>query len=335
MFEIFNNKTILVTGGTGSFGKKFIKEILKKSSLKKVIIYSRDEQKQFKLQQEMESNKLRYFIGDVRDKDRLIFAMKLVDIVVHTAALKHVEIAEYNPFEVVKTNILGSQNVIDASLENNVQKVIALSTDKASSPLNLYGASKLTADKLFISANNFKGNAKTIFSVVRYGNVMGSRGSVIPLFLKQKNLNSIYVTDKKMTRFNITLNEGVQFVIKSLNRMRGGEVFVPKIKSYKILDLVKAISTKSKIKIIGKRSGEKIHEEMISAEESHTTVEGNDCYIILPSSKFNKFNKENFLKNSKKFKTVKENFKFSSDKNKFLSFKEIQKLIENNKKDFE
>jgi len=335
MFNIFRNKTILVTGGTGSFGKKFIQTLLSKGKPNKIIIYSRDEQKQFKLEQQQTSKKLRFFIGDVRDKERLTFAMKSVDIVVHTAALKHVEIAEYNPFEVVKTNIIGSQNIIEASLVNNVQKVIALSTDKASSPLNLYGASKLTADKLFCAANNFKGKSKTIFSVVRYGNVMGSRGSVIPLFLKQKNSNVICVTDNKMTRFNITLSEGVNFVVKSLNRMYGGEIFVPKIKSYKILELVKAISPKAKIKIIGKRSGEKIHEEMISVSDSFSTVEGSDCYIILPSSKFNNLNKKNFLKKNKNYKSVKDNFVYSSDKNKFLSLKEIQKLIENNKKDFE
>ena len=335
MYNNLKNKVILITGGTGSFGKKFIQTLLSKGKPNKIIIYSRDEQKQFKLEQQQTSKKLRFFIGDVRDKERLTFAMKSVDIVVHTAALKHVEIAEYNPFEVVKTNIIGSQNIIEASIVNNVQKVIALSTDKASSPLNLYGASKLTADKLFCAANNFKGKSKTIFSVVRYGNVMGSRGSVIPLFLKQKNSNVICITDKKMTRFNITLSEGVNFVIKSLNSMYGGEIFVPKIKSYKILDLAKAISPKAKIKIIGKRSGEKIHEEMISASDSFSTVEGNEYYIILPSSKFNNLNKKNFLKKNKNFKCVKDNFVYSSDKNKFLNVKEIQKLIENNQKDFE
>ncbi len=335
MFNKLNNKTIFVTGGTGSFGKKFLELALKKSKPKKIIIYSRDEQKQFQLRQKISSDKVRFFIGDIRDKQRLEFATRSVDYILHAAALKHVEIAEYNPFEVVKTNILGSQNLIESALKNNVQKVIALSTDKASSPLNLYGSTKLTSDKLFVSANNFKGNSKTIFSVVRYGNVMGSRGSVIPLFIKQKEKNIFTVTHKDMTRFSISLYEGVEFVVKSLNRMLGGEIFVPKIKSYKILNLVKSISHKPKIKITGIRSGEKIDEEMISTSESVNTVEGKDCYIILPNSKFNNLNKDNFLKKNKIFKTVKKNFSYNSRENKFLTEKQLKVLIRNNQKDFE
>ena len=213
MYKIFHNKTILITGGTGSFGQKFVEILLKKSKVKKIRIFSRDEQMQFKMQNKFNSNKLRYLIGDVRDMERLDFATKNTDFVIHAAALKHVEIAEYNPFEAVKTNILGAQNVINTAIKNNVQKVIALSTDKASSPINLYGATKLTSDKLFISANNFRGSNKIKFSVVRYGNVMGSRGSVLPILLSQQKNNVFSVTDKKMTRFNITLEEGVNFVV--------------------------------------------------------------------------------------------------------------------------
>ena len=254
---MFNNKSILITGGTGSFGQEYTKFLLKNYNVKKILIFSRDEQKQFNMQNKFNSSKLRFFIGDVRDQDRLGFACQTADFVVHTAALKHVELAEYNPFEVVQTNIIGSQNLINVCIKNNIKKVVALSTDKASSPLNLYGSTKLTADKLFISANNFKGNKKTIFSIVRYGNVMSSRGSVIPLFLEQMKKGMFTITDKKMTRFNITLNEGVNFVNMVFSKMLGGEIFVPKIPSYKIMDLAKSISQTCKIKIVGKRSGEK------------------------------------------------------------------------------
>ena len=270
MKKFLDNKNILITGGTGSFGKEFIETVLKKFKPKKLVIYSRDEQKQFQLQlkwKESDVSPIRYFIGDVRDLDRLKFAMQEVDIVIHAAALKHVPMAEYNPFEAVKTNILGAQNVIDATLANDVKKVIALSTDKASSPINLYGATKLTSDKLFVAANNYKGSKKIKFSVVRYGNVMGSRGSVLPLFLKMKKNNIFPITDKKMTRFNITLEESVNFVLFCLNKMWGGEIFVPKIPSYKIIDFAKAISTKAKLKFVGIRAGEKLHEEMISQHD--------------------------------------------------------------------
>ncbi len=335
MNKIFKNKTILITGGTGSFGQKFVAYLLKNTNIKKIKIFSRDEQKQFQMQKTFKSNKLRFLIGDVRDYGRLNFAMKDTDFVIHAAALKHVEIAEYNPFEVVKTNIFGAQNVIDAAIENKVQKVIALSTDKASSPINLYGATKLTSDKLFISANNFKGNNKIRFSVVRYGNVMGSRGSVLPILLQQKRKNIFTITDKKMTRFNITLEEGINFVIFSLNKMLGGEIFVPKIKSYRITDVVLALSNNPKFKIIGIRSGEKLHEEMISSTDSINSVELKKCYVILPNSKYNKLTKRYYKKVYKDCKFIKKNFTYNSLENNFLTILDIKKLIKKNNKDFE
>ncbi len=335
MYKIFHNKTILITGGTGSFGQKFVDILLKKSKVKKIKIFSRDEQMQFKMQNKFNSNKLRYLIGDVRDKERLDFSTKNTDFVIHAAALKHVEIAEYNPFEAVKTNIFGAQNVINSSIKNNVQKVIALSTDKASSPINLYGATKLTSDKLFISANNFKGSDKIKFSVVRYGNVMGSRGSVLPILLSQKKNNVFSITDKKMTRFNITLEEGVNFVVFSLNKMFGGEIFVPKIKSYSIVDMVSALSKNAKIKIIGIRPGEKLHEEMISAADSVNSVELGKCYIILPNSKYNKLTKKFYKKINKDCKFLKKGFIYNSLENNFLTILDIKKLIKENYKDFE
>ncbi len=335
MFNIFKNKTVLITGGTGSFGKKFIDNVLKTTKVKKIIIYSRDEQKQFQIQKLYKNSNLRFFIGDIRDKSRLEFATREVDYIIHAAALKHVEISEYNPFEFVKTNIIGSQNVIDCAIQNNVKKVLALSTDKASSPLNLYGSTKLTADKLFVSANNFKGLKDIKFSVVRYGNVMGSRGSVIPLFIKQKDKNIFTITDKSMTRFNITLTESVDFVIQSLTKMIGGEIFVPKIKSYKIMDLVKAISAKPKIKVIGKRSGEKIHEEMISEFESSNSIENKNFFVILPNSKYNTLSKRSYLKKFKNAKSLKKNFSYNSLNNKFLTIKELKKILNLYSSDFE
>ena len=333
--KFLKNKNILVTGGTGSFGKKFIDKILNTSGAKKIIVYSRDEQKQFHLQQKYKSKNLRFFIGDIRDKPRLDFATREVDIIIHAAALKHVEISEYNPFEFVKTNILGSQNVIDCAIENKVKKVLALSTDKASSPLNLYGATKLTADKLFIAANNFKGGRDIRFSVVRYGNVLGSRGSVVPLFLKQKKLGlDLTLTNKNMTRFNITLDDAVGYVLNSLKVMMGGEIFVPKLKSYKILDMAKAISANTKIKIIGTRSGEKLHEEMISVADSINTIETSNSYIILPNSRYST-SKKIFEKKYSKSKRVEKNFSYNSLNNKFLSNIELKKIIKNNCKDFE
>ena len=337
---MINNKTILLTGGTGSFGKKFIEIVLRKFKAKKLIIYSRDEQKQFQLQQKLKIGKkplIRYFIGDVRDLDRLKLAMQDVDIVIHAAALKHIPIAEYNPFEVVKTNILGAQNVIEASLYNKVKKVIALSTDKASSPVNLYGATKLTSDKLFVAANNYKGSHDIQFSVVRYGNVMGSRGSVIPFFLNKKGNGVFPVTDKRMTRFNITLNEGVYFVLFCLKKMLGGEIFVPKIPSYKVIDVAKAVSSNNKIKIIGIRPGEKLHEEMISQNDNKNTVEHKNYFVILPNSEFiGKEKKKKYLKLNKTGKTCSDEFSYNSKNNKdYLSVNQLKRLIKNNQKDFE
>ena len=330
---MFNKKSILITGGTGSFGKKFSEVLLHRFKPKKIVIYSRDEFKQSEMQKKIFSNKntkVRYFIGDVRDFERLKLAMSDIDTVVHAAALKQVPATEYNPFEAVKTNIIGAQNVIDASLQTDVSKVIALSTDKAAAPINLYGASKLTADKLFVSANNYSGSSKKVFSVVRYGNVMGSRGSVIPLFLATRKNNILQITDKRMTRFNITLEEGVNFVINCSKIMWGGEIFIPKIPSYKILDVAQAIAPKAKIKFIGLRPGEKIHEEMITVPDSPNSVEFKNYYVILPNHKFLDWDIKKFLKKDKKDigKFCKYGFSYSSENNKnFLTIKMLKKLI--------
>ena len=337
---MINKKSILITGGTGSFGKKFIETVLKRYKIKKLIVYSRDEQKQFQLQHKWSVGKpsslIRYFIGDVRDLSRLKLAMKGVNIVIHAAALKHVPIAEYNPFEAVKTNILGAQNVIEASIENNVSNVIALSTDKASSPVNLYGATKLTSDKLFVAANNYVGVQKIRFSVVRYGNVMGSRGSVIPLFIKSKQNQSITVTDKRMTRFNITIQQGTEFVLSCLKKMKGGEIFVPKIPSYNIMDVAKIIAPKIKIKIIGIRPGEKLHEEMISQSDAINTIEYKKYFVIAPNSKFIKWNKKKYMQLNKGGKVCKDNFSYNSKTNKeFLEPKQLKKLIKSHLSDIE
>jgi len=326
---MFNNKTILITGGTGSFGKKFIEIISKKFKPKKIIIYSRDELKQFEMQKQWpfkNNTPFRYFIGDVRDLDRLKVAMNNVDIVIHAAALKHVVVGEYNPFEVIKTNIIGAQNIIDASIYSGVKKVIALSTDKAAAPINLYGATKLASDKLFVAANNYTGKKNIIFSVVRYGNVMGSRGSVIPIFLEQKKTGALTITHKDMTRFNITLEDGVNFVINCANLMIGGEIFVPKIPSYKVLDLAKAIAPNAKISFTGIRPGEKIHEEMITQSDSVNAIEFNKYYTIVPNNQFVDIKKKNlFLKSGKKCKI---GFSYDSFKNKnYLSIKQIKNLI--------
>ena len=296
--KTFNNKTILITGGTGSFGQKLVQTILDKYDAKKIIIYSRDEMKQYLMQQKWpddQNGRMRYFLGDVRDKDRLSRAMNGVDIVIHAAALKHVPATEYNPFEAVKTNILGAQNVIEACFENSVKKVIALSTDKAAAPINLYGATKLTSDKLFTTANNYRGNQDIKFSVVRYGNVMGSRGSVIP-FSKNKEKGILPITDERMTRFSITLSEGVDFVISCLDVMWGGEIFVPKIPSYRITDVANAIIPDAKLEIIGIRPGEKIHEEMITASDSINTIEYDNYFVIVPSIEV--WNKKDFMRSS-------------------------------------
>ena len=321
-------KTYFITGGTGSFAKNFIGHLLKNKLAKKIIIFSRDEYKQFLMKEDVLIKKnlkiLRFLIGDVRDKTRLEFAIdQNIDVVVHTAAMKQVPATEYNPFEAIKTNIIGAQNLIEVCIKNNIEKIIALSTDKAAAPINLYGATKLTSDKLFTNANYFKGNKRCKFSVVRYGNVMGSRGSVIPLFLHQKlHKKPFTITDKNMTRFNITLKESVNFVINSLNKMKGGEIFVPKIPSYKILDVLKSIDNKAKYKVIGIRPGEKIHEELITESDSINTLEYKNYFVILPSYKKNKLQNKNI-------------FSYNSKNNKkFLSIKTLNKLIKNNKKDF-
>jgi UDP-N-acetylglucosamine 4,6-dehydratase/5-epimerase len=336
---MLKNKTILITGGTGSFGQAFLSTCLKKNIRpKKIIILSRDELKQSEMQLKFSDNKgttVRYLLGDVRDLRRLKMAFKDVDIVIHAAALKQVPAAEYNPFEVIKTNILGAQNIVEACLEetSKVSKVIALSTDKAAAPINLYGASKLASDKLFLTANNIKGKKNISFSVVRYGNVMGSRGSVIPYFLKCKNLNKLNITDTRMTRFNITLQEGVDFVLFALENMWGGELFVPKIPSYKVIDLAKAVAPKAKHNIIGIRPGEKIHEEMITETDCLNTAEFKNYYVILPDSKFINWNKDNYLKKDKKDigSKCKKTFSFNSkDCKKKLGVSELKKIISKN-----
>ena len=286
--NMFNNKTILITGGTGSFGKKYTKTILERYNPKRLIIFSRDELKQFEMQQQFNAPCMRYFIGDVRDPNRLMQATEDVDYIIHAAALKQVPAAEYNPMECVKTNIYGAENVIKAAIANKVEKVIALSTDKAANPINLYGATKLASDKLFVAANNNVGSRKTRFAVVRYGNVVGSRGSVVPFFKKliADGADHLPVTHSEMTRFWISLQQGVDFVLKNFGRMQGGEIFVPKIPSVRILDLVEAYGGGLPAKIIGIRPGEKLHEIMCPADDSHLTLEFCDHYVICPSIKF-------------------------------------------------
>lgn len=285
---MFDNKSILITGGTGSFGKKYTKTILERYKPKRLIILSRDELKQFEMRQTFNDPCMRYFIGDVRDGERLMQAMQEVDFVIHAAALKQVPAAEYNPMECIKTNIHGAENVIKSAIQNNVKKVIALSTDKAASPINLYGATKLASDKLFVAANNMVGQKQTRFSCVRYGNVVGSRGSVVPYFKKlvADGVDKLPVTHSEMTRFWITLQQGVDFVLKNFERMHGGEIFVPKIPSVNIMELAKAYAPDLDIDIIGIRPGEKIHEIMCPADDSHLTLEFHDHFVICPTIKF-------------------------------------------------
>ena len=284
---MLTGKSILITGGTGSFGKKFVETILQQyPEITRVVVFSRDELKQSEMAQHFSPQKyrqIRYFIGDVRDKDRLSRAMQGIDIVVHAAALKQVPACEYNPFEAIKTNILGAQNLIEAAMDNGVGKLVALSTDKAAAPINLYGATKLCSDKLFVAANNFKGKRDIKFSVVRYGNVMGSRGSVIPFFLKQRSEGLLPITDERMTRFNITLEDGVSLVLQALSDMWGGEIFVPKIPSYRITDVAEAIAPGCRRTIVGIRPGEKLHEEMITTTDALCTVQFDKHFVILPS----------------------------------------------------
>ena len=285
---MFNDKSILITGGTGSFGKKYTQTILSKFKPKRLIIFSRDELKQFEMQQKFNEPCMRYFIGDVRDSQRIEQAMKGVDFVIHAAALKQVPAAEYNPMECIKTNIHGAENVIKAALANGVEKVIALSTDKAANPINLYGATKLASDKLFVAANNMAGSEGTRFSVVRYGNVVGSRGSVVPLFKKliEEGAEYLPVTDPRMTRFWITLQQGVDFVLTNFERMFGGEIFVPKLPSMLIVDLCESLASELPIKVVGIRPGEKLHEIMCPADDSHLTLEFDSHFVIRPTIKF-------------------------------------------------
>lgn len=325
-----SGKSILITGGTGSFGKKFVETVLKKfPDIKRLVIYSRDELKQFEMAQDFPEDKykaLRYFIGDVRDYPRLKRALQGIDIIIHTAALKQVPTAEYNPMECIKTNVLGAQNVIDAALGSNVSIVVALSTDKAAAPINLYGATKLCSDKLFIAANNIKGSQNIRFSAVRYGNVMGSRGSVIPFFIKKKNDGIIPITHPEMTRFNISLKEGVDLVLYAIEHALGSEIFVPKIPSYNILDLAKAIAPECKHQIIGIRSGEKLHEEMITESDSYNTIENDRYYIILPSA-FSDELKQTYLTHFQA-KEIAKGFKYNSGTNpELLTVQQIQELI--------
>jgi UDP-N-acetylglucosamine 4,6-dehydratase len=327
---MFNNKSILITGGTGSFGKCFTAYLTKNYSPKKVIIYSRDELKQFEMQQHFNASCMRYFIGDVRDKERLISAMRDVDYVVHAAALKQVPAAEYNPNECIKTNIYGSQNVIDAAIAADVSRVIALSTDKAANPVNLYGATKLASDKLFVAANNMSGAKGPRFAVVRYGNVVGSRGSVVPFFHKllDEGATKLPVTHAEMTRFWITLDNGVEFVVKNFQRMQGGEIFVPKIPSIRILDLVESISGKREYELVGIRPGEKLHEVMVPEEMAHHSLEFDDHYVITPAIKF--FDKTvNYLKNKlgEEGQPVEDKFEYHSGTNPhFLTIDELKML---------
>lgn len=326
---MFNSKSILITGGTGSFGKKCVKTILERYKPKRLIVFSRDELKQFEMQQDINDPAMRYFIGDVRDVDRLIQAMRGVDYVIHAAALKQVPTAEYNPMECIKTNIYGAENVIRAAIESEVKQVIALSTDKAVNPINLYGATKLASDKLFVAANNIAGGHRTRFSVVRYGNVVGSRGSVIPFFkgLIEKGARELPVTDPRMTRFWLTLQDGVNFVLKNFERMQGGEVFVPKIPSMRILDLVESLAPGMPVKIVGIRPGEKLHELMVPADNSHHTLEFHDHYVIKPAISFMApVNYESNLLEEKGV-PVKEGFEYNSGTNpRFLTVEELRKI---------
>jgi len=326
---MLKGKAILVTGGTGSFGKKFIETILLKyPEIERLVVYSRDELKQFEMAQEFPQSRfpaIRYFIGDVRDKERFIRALEGIDTVVHAAAMKQIPTCEYNPFEAIKTNIIGAQNIIEACIDSGVKKVVALSTDKAAAPINLYGATKLCSDKLFAAANYFKGKHDIKFSVVRYGNVMGSRGSVIPFFLSKRHENILPITDERMTRFNITVDGGVELVFRAIRQMWGGEIFVPKIPSYRILDVVEAIAPGCRRNIIGIRPGEKLHEELITATDGLNTIEFKDYFVILPSIEFWDINK--FMETFGG-KYCPDGFKYNSGTNtERLTVEQIRELI--------
>jgi UDP-N-acetylglucosamine 4,6-dehydratase len=326
---MLETKSILITGGTGSFGKAFVKAVLEKyPRIRRLVIYSRDELKQYEMGQlysEADYGGLRYFIGDIRDESRLRRALEGIDIVVHAAALKQVPAAEYNPFECIKTNVLGAQNLIEACLDSNVQRVIGLSTDKAAAPINLYGATKLCSDKLLVAANNITGSRDIRFSVVRYGNVMGSRGSVIPFFLKQRGTGVLWITDPRMTRFNISLRDGVEMVLWSIENVWGGEILVPKIPSYRIVDVATAVGPNCEQRVVGVRPGEKMHEEMITSSDSYYTVDIGRYYAILPAS--GRYTAEDYCR---KFegKPVAQGFSYDSGRNSsFLSVDELRELI--------
>lgn len=326
---MMNDKSILITGGTGSFGRQFVVAVLKRFKPKRLIIFSRDELKQFEMQQAIDSPEMRYFIGDVRDGARLRQAMSGVDYVVHAAALKQVPAAEYNPMECIKTNIYGAENVISAALECEVDKVIALSTDKAANPINLYGATKLASDKLFVAANNAAGTHRTRFSVVRYGNVVGSRGSVVPFFTKlvADRASALPITDPRMTRFWITLEQGIEFVMRNFQRMHGGEIFVPKIPSMRITDLVEAVAPGMPTKIVGVRPGEKLNEVMCPADDSHLTLEFSDHFVIRPTIQFNRPSDYTTNVLGERGQPVPEGFEYNSGTNThFLTVEELRRL---------
>lgn len=322
MVTIFDEKSVLITGGTGSFGRKMVETLLANTSARRIIIYSRDELKQSQMQEKYRGeSRLRFFLGDVRDSSRLNRAFDDVQFVVHAAALKQIPAAEYNPFEAVKTNILGARNIIDCAIDRGVEKVVALSTDKASSPVNLYGATKLVSDKLFVHGNAYSGHHTTRFSVVRYGNVMGSRGSVIPLFKRLAESGELPITDERMTRFWITLKQGIELVTSAFNEMRGGEIFIPKIPSMNIVDLAKAIAPTCKIKVVGIRPGEKLHEEMISESDARRTVDMGDYYVIQPE-----FDWYDRLAGGK---TLPDGFCYSSDLNDdWLEMEQLRNMLD-------
>lgn len=327
MTHDWNNQTILITGGTGSFGHKFIELVLASSRPRKLIVFSRDELKQHEMRERFpdgSGSPVRYFIGDVRDRERLYRALEGVDIVVHAAALKQVPAAEYNPLEFIKTNIMGAANIIDAAIDRNVKKVIALSTDKAANPINLYGATKLCSDKLFVAANSYSGSHQTRFSVVRYGNVVGSRGSVVPFFLKQRKTGVLPITDPRMTRFWITLDHGASFVLSRLDKMVGGEIFVPKIPSMNIMDLARAVAPECRTEVVGIRPGEKLHEIMIAEDDARHTIEHDDCYVIRPP--FHEWDASAYAKQGSG-KPCPDGFNYSSDTNtQWLTVEQLRKM---------
>ena len=326
----WRNSVVLVTGGTGSFGKAFVRKLLQEAPPKKLIIFSRDECKQFEMSNEFADRRLRFFLGDVRDRDRLHRAFQDVDVVIHAAALKQVPAAEYNPFEFVKTNIIGAANIIDAAIDRGVKRIIALSTDKAANPVNLYGATKLCSDKLFVTANAYAGGRDTKFSIVRYGNVIGSRGSVIPLFMKMRQTGVLKLTDERMTRFWLTLQQGVDFVLSSANMMQGGEIFVPEFPSMRLTDLAAAIAPDCKFEFCGMRPGEKLHETMVPRDEAPWCLEFDDRYVIQPSQLW--WAPDELLKRGGK--PVAEGFRYRSDLNdKWLTGQQILSLMEETQKD--